>query len=181
MWRRNDVKRQLRDLLYNQCIYNTCRYSFFIRPMVIDKICQHWWKSRKTMTGIIHHCRKIPTRTSTERWTRGLGFSCRHWTSVIDFFSDIPTPNNFTNDSFSLFVHVWNCQRQMSETHIHTHTKTTTKKKQQINKKKQKKKTTTTKNKNKQTKKQKQTKNKTKHKQNHQSQSMLVQCSFCSN
>ena len=40
-----------------------------------------------------------------EQWTWGLEFSCQHWTWMIDSFSHIPSPNRFTNDSFSLFEH----------------------------------------------------------------------------
>ena len=31
---------ELRDLLYNQCIDNTCRYSFFIRPTGRIRVCK---------------------------------------------------------------------------------------------------------------------------------------------
>ena len=48
---------ELRDLQYNQSIDNTCCYSLFIYPTrsdkgMLDNICQHWEKSRKTMSGM---------------------------------------------------------------------------------------------------------------------------------
>ena len=39
----NVLTTELRDLQYNECIDNMyCRHSFF----------QHWWKSRKTFSGM---------------------------------------------------------------------------------------------------------------------------------
>ena len=45
MWRHNDINfnvlvTKLHDLLYNQCIENTCCYSFFIYPTGWVRVCK---------------------------------------------------------------------------------------------------------------------------------------------
>ena len=48
----------------------------------------------------IHHWCSVETGKSQPegppfQWTRGLGFFCRHWTSMIDSFSHMLSPNTF--------------------------------------------------------------------------------------
>ena len=42
---------------------------------------------------------------SMERWIRGLEFFCRHWTSMIDSFSQMPLPNIFKIGFY--FIWTW--------------------------------------------------------------------------
>ena len=54
----NVLAAELRDLLYNQCIGNTCWSSIFIYPTGRIRVCkirfvwQHWWKSQKNLSGV---------------------------------------------------------------------------------------------------------------------------------
>ena len=54
----NVLTAELRDLLYNQCIGNTCWSSIFIYPTGRIRVCkirfvwQHWWKSQKNFSGV---------------------------------------------------------------------------------------------------------------------------------
>ena len=53
----NVLMTELPDLLFSECIDNMrCFFDFYLShgsdKGMSDKICQHWWKSQKTLSGV---------------------------------------------------------------------------------------------------------------------------------
>ena len=72
----------------------------------IESIIGIQWGQENLNPRVHRSTKNEATHFSLERWTRGIGIFLRpHWTSLIDSFSHIPSPNSFKNDSFSLFEH----------------------------------------------------------------------------
>ena len=76
--------------------------SFFLHTRQIESIIGVQWRQENPNLRVQRS--SLPC-FPLERWTRELGFSCRHWTSMVDFFSHTSSPNSYTNVS-SLFEHV---------------------------------------------------------------------------
>ena len=83
-------------------------FYFSVCPRLLFDLFRITWRPSARKNRIHHWCSVGTGKSQPEgppfQWTRGLGFSCRHWTSMIDSFSHIPLPNSFTSDS-SLFEH----------------------------------------------------------------------------
>ena len=77
---------------------------FFLHTRQIKSIIGVQWR-QENPNPRVHRSRLPCYPFPLERWTLEFGFSCRHWTSMVDSFSHTTSPN-----VFSLSVWTWKCQ-----------------------------------------------------------------------